>query len=135
MTAMTRKPMTFFGSFTLLSAIVSFFGFHIVSGDRGLMARPGLELKIVQAEEKLTLLNKHQRFLQQRIALLHGGSVDADILDFYPLMIDLPAYRPVRSSSSSMRNSWLYFASRSDRDNDPVLICPAFVATARSAIK
>ena len=80
MTANTRKPMIFFGSFVLLSAIVSFFGFHIVSGERGLLARPKLELKIVQAEEQLALLQKHQRFLQQRIALLHSGSVDADIL-------------------------------------------------------
>ena len=80
MTAKTRKPITFFGSFVLLSAIVSFFGFHIVSGERGLLARPSLELKIVQAEEQLALLNKHHRFLQQRIALLHGGSVDADML-------------------------------------------------------
>ena len=80
MTANTRKPMAFFGSFVMLSAIVSFFGFHIVSGDRGLLARPSLELKIVQAEEQLVLLKKHQRFLQQRIALLHSGSVDADIL-------------------------------------------------------
>ena len=46
MTANTRKPITFFGSFVLLSAIVSFFGFHIVSGERGLLARPGLELKM-----------------------------------------------------------------------------------------
>ena len=80
MTANTRKPMTFCGSFVMLAAIVSFFGFHIVSGDRGLLARPGLELKIVQAEEQLALLNKHQRFLKQRIALLHGRSVDADLL-------------------------------------------------------
>ena len=80
MTANKRKPMAFFGSFVMLSAIVSFFGFHIVSGDRGLLARPSLELKIVQAEEQLALLNKHQRFLEQRIALLHSGSVDADIL-------------------------------------------------------
>ena len=80
MTANTRKPMAFFGSFVMLSAIVSFFGFHIVSGDRGLLARPSLELKIVEAEEQLALLSKHQRFLQQRIALLHSGSVDADIL-------------------------------------------------------
>ena len=80
MTAMSRKPVTFVGSFVLLSAIVSFFGFHIFSGDRGLMARPGLELKIVQAEEKLASLDKYQRFLQQRIALLHSGSIDADIL-------------------------------------------------------
>ena len=80
MTATTRKPMTLLGSFVLLSAIISFFGFHIVSGERGLLARPGLELKIVQAEEKLSLLNKHKRFLQQRISLLQSGSIDADIL-------------------------------------------------------
>ena len=80
MTANSRKPMTFFGGLVLLSAIVCFFGFHIVSGERGLLARPGIELKIVKAEEQLALLNKHQRFLQQRIALLHSGSVDADIL-------------------------------------------------------
>src|SRR6266568_8496592 len=33
-----------------------------------------------------------------------------------------------------MRKSWLYFATRSVRDSEPVLIWPAFVATARSAI-
>ena len=33
-----------------------------------------------------------------------------------------------------MRRSWLYLAMRSLRDAEPVLICPAFVATARSAI-
>src|SRR5262249_13974166 len=37
-------------------------------------------------------------------------------------------------SSSSMRRSWLYLATRSDREALPVLICPAFVATAMSAI-
>ena len=33
-----------------------------------------------------------------------------------------------------MRSSWLYFATRSVRLAEPVLICPALVATARSAI-
>ena len=33
-----------------------------------------------------------------------------------------------------MRSSWLYFATRSERDGAPVLICPQPVATARSAI-
>jgi Family of unknown function (DUF6152) len=37
-------------------------------------------------------------------------------------------------SSSLMRRSWLYFATRSVRDMEPVLIWPALVATARSAI-
>ena len=80
MTTIARKPMAFLGSFVLLGAIVTFFGFHIFSGDRGLLARPGLELKIVQAEENLALLTKHQRFLQQRIGLLRSGFVDADML-------------------------------------------------------
>ena len=33
-----------------------------------------------------------------------------------------------------MRRSWLYFATRSEREGAPVLIWPADVATARSAI-
>ncbi len=35
---------------------------------------------------------------------------------------------------SSMRSSWLYLATRSVRDKEPALICPALTATARSAI-
>ena len=38
------------------------------------------------------------------------------------------------ASSSSMRMSWLYFAMRSERVSEPVLIWPAFVATAMSAM-
>ena len=34
-----------------------------------------------------------------------------------------------------MRRSWLYLAMRSVREAEPVLICPALVATARSAMK
>jgi hypothetical protein len=33
-----------------------------------------------------------------------------------------------------MRRSWLYFASRSERLSEPVLIWPQFVATAMSAM-
>ena len=42
--------------------------------------------------------------------------------------------RPLSPSSSSMRSSWLYFATRSLRAGAPVLIWPQLVATARSAI-
>src|SRR4029077_20011414 len=38
-------------------------------------------------------------------------------------------------NSSSIRSNWLYFAMRSVREAEPVLICPAPVATARSAMK
>ncbi len=37
-----------------------------------------------------------------------------------------PANRAIGPSSSSMRRSWLYFATRSVREAEPVLICPQF---------
>src|SRR6185369_6079492 len=39
-------------------------------------------------------------------------------------MASRPAYWPPAPSSSSMRSSWLYLATRSLRLADPVLICP-----------
>jgi len=57
-----------------------------------------------------------------------GGSMPPNIsLIYIPYFADL-------SSSSSILNNWLYFAIRSVRDIDPVLIWPAFVATAMSAM-
>ena len=45
-----------------------------------------------------------------------------------------PWKRPASASSSSIRRRRLYFASRSERDAEPVLMNMEFVATARSAI-
>src|SRR3954464_13517896 len=45
-----------------------------------------------------------------------------------------PGYVASAPSASSIRSSWLYFATRSERDGAPVLICPQPVATARAAI-
>src|SRR5258706_13923756 len=45
-----------------------------------------------------------------------------------------PKYCPFPWSSSSMRKSWLYLATRSVRETDRVLICPVLSATERSAI-
>ena len=55
-------------------------------------------------------------------------------LALLPLNAARPAYFAAEPSCSSMRISWLYLASRSERDSEPVLICPQLQATARSAI-
>ena len=52
----------------------------------------------------------------------------------YRLNARRPGYSASAPSASSIRSSWLYFATRSVRDGAPVLICPHPVATARSAI-
>src|SRR6185437_6056583 len=46
----------------------------------------------------------------------------------------LPAYFAWLPNSCSIRSNWLYFAVRSDRASEPVLICPQLVAPARSAM-
>ena len=75
-----RKTFAFAGSFFLLGTLIAFFGFHTVAGDRGILARPQLEHKIIQAQEQLSLLKEHQSFLSHRISLMHKNAVDADIL-------------------------------------------------------
>ena len=45
-----------------------------------------------------------------------------------------PRYSAAGPSMASMRSSRLYFATRSVREQEPVLICPAPVATAKSAM-
>src|SRR5688572_28711453 len=52
----------------------------------------------------------------------------------YDFNASQPAYLAVSPSSASMRISWLYFATRSERAGAPVLICPVLSATARSAM-
>ena len=73
-----RKTLAFAGSFFLLGTMIVFFGVHTVAGERGMLARPQLERKIMLAEEQLALLEKHQKFLDHRIGLMHKGSIDAD---------------------------------------------------------
>ena len=46
----------------------------------------------------------------------------------------LPANRAEASSYHSIRNNWLNFATRSLRQPEPVLRCPATTATVRPAI-
>src|SRR5690606_35963984 len=53
---------------------------------------------------------------------------------FRPLNSALPRYGALSPMTSSMRSSWLYLATRSERHREPVLIWPAAVATARSAM-
>ena len=57
-------------------------------------------------------------------------------LDYSPKLRDsMPRNSADWPSSSSMRRSWLYLAMRSVRLAEPVLIWPAPVPTARSAMK
>ena len=80
MYAARQRIMVMIGGSFLLSSVVIFFGFHIFAGERGILARPELDRKIMLAEEKLDLLDKQYNFLSRRIKLLQADSLDADML-------------------------------------------------------
>ena len=80
MYAARQRIMVMMGGSLLLSSVVIVFGFHIFAGERGILARPELDRKIMLAEEKLDLLNKQHGFLSHRIKLLQADSLDADML-------------------------------------------------------
>ena len=68
-------------------------------------------------------------------AALAGGPVLLSGVSYFRLKkAFLPGYCAASPSSSSMRSSWLYLATRSVRLGAPVLIWPAFRATAMSAM-
>ena len=50
------------------------------------------------------------------------------------LKASIPGKIAVSPRASSILKSWLYFAILSEREAEPVLICPQFIATARSAM-
>ena len=71
----------YFGSFMLLGTLIAFFGFHSLTGERGLLMRDNLDREIAAAQEHLQLLKKENTQLASRISLMRSDIVDKDILE------------------------------------------------------
>src|SRR4030095_3042446 len=67
------------------------------------------------------------------LVLIHFYHQEAYCHPFINLLL-FPGNIPTLPRASSILNNWLYLAILSNREADPVLICPVFSATARSAI-
>ena len=78
---MLNRPLTYFGSFMLLGTLIAFFGFHSLTGERGLLIRDNLDREIAAAQEHLQLLKKENTQLESRISLMRSDVVDKDILE------------------------------------------------------
>ena len=76
-----NRPLTYFGSFMLLGTLVAFFGFHSLTGERGLLMRDNLDREIASAQEYLYLLQKKNSELEGRISLMSSELIDKDILE------------------------------------------------------
>ncbi len=64
----------------LLLMLCAYFSYHAVQGERGLITLWHLEHEIEQAKQNLHLIETETALLDQRIARLSQGQVDADLL-------------------------------------------------------
>lgn len=60
---------------------VTYFGFHVVHGDRGLMAWWQLRQHIETASISLSEITEKRVALERRVRLLHPDSLDPDMLE------------------------------------------------------
>lgn len=62
-------------------AFVSYFGYHSVHGEFGLIATEKFEKRRVQRAEELGKLTQARETLERQVSLMSDGSLEKDILD------------------------------------------------------
>lgn len=62
------------------AAMMTYFGYHAVQGDRGLIAWWNLRYEIDKADAQLSLVTAEKQALERRVALLRPQSLDTDML-------------------------------------------------------
>lgn len=60
---------------------LSYFGFHAFHGEYGIYSKYRLEERVSGLEADLNRLQSQRMKLEQRVHLLHDGSLDKDMLD------------------------------------------------------
>jgi len=63
------------------SALIAYFAYHMVQGDRGLFAWWQLRQQIEATDADLAAVTAERDWLQNRISLLRPDSLDLDMLD------------------------------------------------------
>jgi len=61
--------------------LVSYFVYHVIHGDRGLIAWRGFEQRVASAGLELREIRVERRTLENRVSLLRPESLDPDMLD------------------------------------------------------
>ncbi|WP_010298684.1 FtsB family cell division protein [Candidatus Odyssella thessalonicensis] len=62
-------------------SLLLYFVYHLIQGERGLLAWGHLKQQIVVAEQKLNVVKVEQHALEQRVHLLRPDSLDTDMLE------------------------------------------------------
>ncbi|MEX2628734.1 MAG: septum formation initiator family protein [Tistlia sp.] len=65
----------------LAAATVAYFGFHMMTGDRGLQAYLRITAELEEAKTAAAELSDERRRLEQRVSLLRNDPLDPDMLE------------------------------------------------------
>jgi cell division protein FtsB len=65
----------------LLAATIGYFGYHIIQGERGVLAWLQLEKELRIAQANVAVLNHEKDQLDHRVNLLRPNSLDPDLLE------------------------------------------------------
>lgn len=65
----------------IAALFLSYFGFHAYHGDYGIYAKYRLEARTAELEAELAALRATRAELEHRVALLHDGTLEKDMLD------------------------------------------------------
>lgn len=67
----------------ITAAFLSYFGFHAYHGEYGIYSKYQTEDRIVEAKKRLDATTLERKELEQRVQLLHDGTIEKDMLDEY----------------------------------------------------
>ncbi len=80
-----RRSVTRFFGLAILpaisAAVVSYFGYYAVWGERGYLALNGVQAQLVDAQGQLDQIGDQNKRLEHRIDLLKPGSADPDMVE------------------------------------------------------
>ena len=69
-----------FGS-SIFATLFGYFGYHLVNGDRGLLAMAHLQREVLIADQNLAEAEATRKIWERRVAALRNQSLDPDMLD------------------------------------------------------
>jgi cell division protein FtsB len=65
----------------IFATLFGYFGYHLVNGDRGLLAMVHLQREVMIADQNLVEAQTTQKIWERRVSLLRNQSLDPDMLD------------------------------------------------------
>ncbi len=65
----------------IFATLFGYFGYHLVNGDRGLLAMARLEREVQTANQNLAEAETTKKIWERRVSALRNQSLDPDMLD------------------------------------------------------